>query len=409
MMEDASVFLADALNRPFGEALTTTYSGYLHVVPRLLAEIAALFPPAWAAVVLSGEAALVTAGLALVVYTASAGLLPRRIQRVLVSAPMVVLPLAQSEMLNSVAMLRWQLIYTTFWAVLWVSPSRAGRVVGPTVIALAALSDNVVWLFLPLAVARLWQRRDGGSIAAVAALGLGTVAQAGALLFGASSRGLTPRLDPVWAISAYVVRPVPQSVVGARWVTEQPAHTIAGLLPVAAGWLIVAVLVLLAWRRFTAPLWTLAWASIGYSVAVYLFCAMVVGFAGPRYGAPAALLVITGLVALTNPRGDLLVPERAGLREVAPWLPVAALAALLAVVCVVNFRVPGDRTGGPRWSDGLREARIACAAGGTPVATPVEEPHPALPPAGLITADVPVSPVRMGWSAHLPCAYLTRR
>jgi hypothetical protein len=120
------------------------------------------------------------------------------------------------------------------------------------------------------------------------------------------------------------------------------------------------------------------------------------------------MLLLTGLVALTNPRVGLAVSESTGSRRIGPWLPVAGLAALLAVVVVVNYRVPGERTEGPSWSDGLRQARIACASGGNPVAVPTEEPHPAVPPAGVVTADIPVSPADMGWSAHLPCSYLNR-
>ena len=226
-------------------------------------------------------------------------------QRLLVSAPMVVLPLAQSEMLNSIAMLRWYFIYATFWAVLWVPQTRWGRIIGPAVVILAALSDAVVWIFLPLVVLRWWLRRDRSAVVMGAALLFGTLMVATVVITGATTRGVQPRLEPVWALASYVLRPVPQVLL----------------------------------------------------------------------------------------------------------LPITGLVVLVALVCVVNLRVDGDRTGGPRWSDGLRAARTACDHGGQPVSPPTvapHQPHPSIPPTGASTANIPVSPARLAWAAHLPCDYLNR-
>ena len=60
VMEDARVFLADQVNLGFFRALVTPYSGYFHLLPRLLAGIAALFPPDLAAAVM---ALIVAAGM----------------------------------------------------------------------------------------------------------------------------------------------------------------------------------------------------------------------------------------------------------------------------------------------------------------------------------------------------------
>lgn len=411
LMEDASVFLSDALHKGLIEAVTTSYAGFFHLVPRLLAQVAALFPPDWAATVLAVEAAGVTSLLSLMVYVASGGILQNPLQRLLVSAPMVVLPLAQSEMLNSIAMLRWHFIYATFWAVLWVPQTRWGRIIGPSVVILAALSDAVVWIFLPLVVLRGWLRRDRSAVVMAAALLFGTLMVATVVVTGVTTRGVQPRLDPVWAVVSYVLRPVPQVLVGARWVTEGPGHSLSGLLPVAAGWLIVAAVGTLALRRVTRPQWLLAGVAVIFSVVIYVFCVMTVGFAGPRYGAPTAMLVMTATVALLTPRSDRLPGRHHWLANSRPLLPITGLAVLVAVVCMVNLRVDGDRTGGPRWSDGLRTARTACHIGGQqvpPPTVPPDQPHPSIPPPGAITASIPVSPTRLAWAAHLPCAYLNR-
>ena len=411
MMEDASVFLSEALHKGFIEAVTTSYAGFYHLVPRILGEVAALFPADWAATVLAVEAALVTSLLSLMVYVASGGVLPNRLQRLLVSAPMVVLPLAQSEMLNSIAMLRWYFIYATFWAVLWIPSTRWGRIIGPSVVILAALSDAVVWIFLPLVVLRWWLRRDRCAVVMAAALLFGTLMVASVVVSGVTTRGVQPRFDPVWALASYVLRPVPQVLIGSRWVTEGPADSVSGLLAVAVGWLIVAVIGMLALRRVTRPQWVLATVAVFFSVVIYLFCVMTVGFAGPRYGAPTAMLVMTALVALLTPRSEQSPGRQQWSAINRPLLPITGLAVLVTIVCVVNLRVAGDRTGGPRWSDGLQAARIACDHGGQPVPPPTvapHQPHPSIPPTDAITANIPVSPVRLAWAAHLPCDYLSR-
>src|SRR5512135_3552357 len=51
LAEDSGIFYTDALNRPVLGAIGRPYEGYMHVVPRLLAEFAAWFPVTAAAVV----------------------------------------------------------------------------------------------------------------------------------------------------------------------------------------------------------------------------------------------------------------------------------------------------------------------------------------------------------------------
>lgn len=389
VMEDARVFLADQVNLGFFHTLVTPYSGYFHLLPRLLAGIAALFPPDLAAAVMATEAALVTALLAVAVYFASAGLLPTRVQRLLVAAPVVVMPVAQVELFNEINMLRWQLMYATFWAALWVARGRGGRIAATLVLVAAGTSDNVVWLFLPLLVLRwcAWRgtRRDFTAIIGGAALALGAVASLISVVAGISSRGVTPRLDPVWAVSAYVLRPIPQMMVGSRWVGESPAHTVTGLIPVAAGWLVFLAVVLVAARRRTRPDWLLAGIAFVMGTVLYLYTIMVVGVAGPRYSAPAGMLALTCVVALLTPG-----PARPGRSRRMAVAPLATFTVLFTLVCALNIRMYSWRSDGPRWSDELRQARATCAQ------------------TGVTTADITVSPAFIGWSARLPCSYLRR-
>jgi hypothetical protein len=381
--EDAHIFLADALAHPIWTNLATPYSGYLHTLPRLLAELAAFAPPAYAPAALTVAAALCTVLLSLVVYVASAGHLQSTPARLAVSVPMLLLPFAQAELPLSLATLRWQLMYVTFWALLWTPATRTGRVILVLLVALSVSSDNVVILFLPLALARWYVRRDRLSAALAAIVGLGAAVSVAIPAFGIDMHPtIHPRVSPLWAVEAYVVRPLPQLLFGGGSIGDRPGRGVAGLAITAAAWGCVAMAVLVAWRRRT-PRWPLATLAAAYSGGMYVFVVMTSGYALSRYSAPVALLIVTALVALLAPHPDA--------RRVGParWLPFGVLATGLLVVCALNFRIPNVRSDGPLWSKGLTSARVVCAS-------------------GVRQADIPVSPTALGWDAKLPCDYLRR-
>ena len=95
--EDGTIFLQQALDKSFPHALATPYAGYLHVVPRLLAELAAPFPLAAAAGVLAASAGAVVALLAAYVWVASASVLTTRRARALLVALFICVPPAVIE------------------------------------------------------------------------------------------------------------------------------------------------------------------------------------------------------------------------------------------------------------------------------------------------------------------------
>jgi hypothetical protein len=374
--EDAHTFLADAVAQPLWRNLVTPYSGYLHALPRLLAQLAALFPPGMAPAVLTVSAALTTALLAAVVYVASGSHLPTPAARLTVSAPMLLLPFAQAELPLALATLRWQLMYVVFWLLLWTPATRIGRVLLPVLLVLAVFSDNVVIIFLPLALLRWYVKRDRQSAALTGIVAVGALVSLAIPILGINEHPeLRPRISPVWAVEAYAVRPLPELLFGAGRTGERPGLTVA-----AAAWAAIAVALLVAWRR-QARRWPLALLAVGYSAIMYIFVVMTSGYALLRYSAPVALLMITALVALLAPWSAPAPGWQ--------WLPFAVFAAALLAVVVVNFRVPNVRSDGPLWSGGLTHARSACAA-------------------GAADAAIPVSPTELGWDARLPCDYLRR-
>jgi hypothetical protein len=369
--EDGKIFLAGAVNRG-APALTTSYAGYQHLVPRLLAVPAALVPPAAAPVMLAVSAAVCTSLLALLVYLAAAEHLPARLPRMLLAGFVVALPLAAGELPNSIANLHWAGLYAVFWVLVWTPRSRAGRIVAAAVVTLIALSDVLTLALVPLALLRLAARRDRHSAVLGTLLTGGVLVQIAGLLTGSASRPLSP--DPLQPVTGYVLRVVPSTMLGERWFST---HVDARWLVLAAvAWLLVAAAVAVAVFRFSAPAWPLAAAAAAASLALYLLPVALSGVATPRYAAAPGMLLVTALVALLQPGGRL---GRA---------PQYALATLLAAVCAANLVVDNPRAHGPQWSEELRQARVACAGGAPAV-------------------DVPIPP-RDGddWSAHLPCRYL---
>lgn len=391
-VEDGTIFLADAAARPFGASLAIPYSGYFQLLPRVLAEFAALAPVSKAAMVLAVEGALANVLLGLFVYLASGGLLRQPLLRLLVSVPIVATPVAHLDLPNSITMLRWPIMYATFWAVLWVPTRRLGAIVGLSVVLLAAFSDNVVPFFLPLALARWALRRDRYALYVSIALAAGTVANAALVISGASRHpGLSPRPNPVWAAAEWLLRPVTQAVAGERWAALPRPHTLAGVAPIAFAWIVVAAVVVVAWRRFTAPNWLLAAVAAGYSLVLYAYVIMLSGFAIERYTLPAVLLLLVSAAALVQPR--TAEPRvRIALRALG-WrraTPAVALVAVVLSACLANLRVLDYRSTGPLWSTEVARAQLRCA---------VE---------GLTTVEVPVSPAHISpvWKAKLPCRYI---
>lgn len=388
--EDGSIFLTEVVRDGPLSSLTTSYAGYHHLVPRLLALVAAVFPASAAATVLAIEAAVAVALVAVLVYRASAAHLPSTTSRLLVSAPVVLVPVAQGDVLNSIANFHWFGMYALFWLLIWTPDSRLERIVAVATVFLVAGSDILVMVFVPLALWRALRRPDGRGreahgVALCVALALGIVIHVAGLVSGSSERELAP--SPVRAVSGWILRAVPAPLVGERWLGGEITARWVALAGIA--WLIVGTVVLIAYlsrRRGVLPAtmavhpkWTLAAAATFHSAALYMLPTVLSGVATPRYAVAPALLVVVALVAL-------LQPDEANRRGTAP---LVALATLLAIVAAVNLRVDNARGDGPRWSDELDRARAQCTTSG-------QAPDIPIPPLG---AETP-------WLVDVPCDYL---
>ncbi len=253
--EDGARFLVDALSKPFAVNLVTPYAGYLHLVPRLVAQVVALLPLGSAAAGLAVLAAAIRAGIAVFVFAASGGYLRAWWLRSGLAAGVVVLPAANGEALNNIADLHWFLLFGAFWALLWRPVGRWRTALATTVVFLSVGSSVLALGLLPLALirgmSRAWRDR-----VVVVGFGLGAIAQVGAMLTG------HPRNDSV--------RPFNPGQAGLTSLLRGPLMTFTGPDPVP--WLV---------------------RSFGYwPAALALACVLAIAVAGIRGGVAASRLVV---------------------------------------------------------------------------------------------------------------------
>ncbi len=360
--EDGHFLLQFALFRPAWYDLFRPFVGYFQVLPRLMADVATVLPISWAAAVMSIEAAVVTALLTLAVYVASGAHFPHRLARLLVSAPMLFSATAENnvaEIYNRPATVQFFLAYALFWLLLWVPQRRAGRIVLICVLGLAAFSTFLVVLLIPLALLRLYVRRNGTSLTLLAFLAAGAALQIGGLYHGLSDRAFTvPRYQPLWALSSYVVWAVPHSLLGYRleWRVTDVVH--ADLLwLIVVPWLIIAAVVTVALRRLTRPAWLFAIVAAAHSALLACATVMANGVITQRYLLPVAMLLLTALTAM-------LLPSQ----RFSPALartPLVLLAALVFIISAFNYRWDNTyRAHSPRWSSQIERAAEACQVPG---------------------------------------------
>jgi hypothetical protein len=152
--EDRSIFLPQALLHPLG-SLTQPYAGYLQLLPRLIAEVAARLPLRDAAAGFAVAGALTASCTAVFVFHASSGHIRRPELRLMLAASVLLLPTALLSIANSGVDAPWYLLFATFWALLWRPRSRAGMAAAALFCFAAASSNALAALYLPLAAARV--------------------------------------------------------------------------------------------------------------------------------------------------------------------------------------------------------------------------------------------------------------
>jgi hypothetical protein len=368
--EDGTIFLAGAVDHGFG-SFFHFYAGYLHTVPRIGALIAAALPLSIAPLVMTSYAVVITSICAATVESLSGAYVQARWIRVGLGLCFGFLPAIRVESIADMANLQFFLITASFWVLLVIPRTRAGRGLSVVYLAATAASTIVGFVMFPVALLRLVDRRNRLPAAVFVAVQIlhgiavlvvhpGRQAMAGASLpniargylydvlssqfFGGPFSNLHHKHLTVIVIGVVVI-------ASAVLLLVNRPHDAAGQLVVAAGALLLAG-------------------------ATYLLEAATQG-ALDRYVVLPAFLTLFG-VGIVADVASRLKPTR----------PIAAVAALAVVLSWgFSFPVTPYRDTGPRWSPVYAQAQRACEGATGVVRLPV----------------LPALPVHF-WTVVLPCS-----
>ena len=373
--EDGTVFLSEAVASAPGGVLLEPAVGYLHLFPRLVADLAALLPLALAAWVFTLGGALVVAAMALLAFHASGAYLHHTWTRVVLATSVVLVPVGGAEALNSTALAHFFLLYGAFWSLLWVPFSRLGRATATLVVTLATMSNPLTVVLAPLAVGRLIAVRGVRDHLVTVAFAGGLLVQLASMLTSQSDRDLASTAPTARLLARFIWHVAVGGLVGERLQTDASTLLVVVLMLWAGAlWL---VMLAVAWRRRADHRVLLAAAAAAGAVLTYAAPVLLSGWHTPRYAVAPALLALVAFVALV----DALASRKDSWPTTAV---VGAVLVTLAAAWVTSFPLHNERSDGPQWTSELEGARRDCD--GLPVSALVEVP---------ITPD--------GWSVELPC------
>ena len=394
--EDGHIFLAQAFSNNLADNLTTSYQGYLHTVPRLIAKAASWIPLDHAPLAMSLLATLLVSALAVYVFQASSAWIASPLLRAVLALAVPFIPVTAREMSGTVSNLHWYFIYACFWAVICPWRNRVWLPVTTAVVLLGVLSDPLVGVLLPLALVFAVRAREHRAWVVPGAIALGLIAQfalraEGTKPFGGSDWGVLPRMFAERVTSSLLVGDrYLKSVFAAR--TGSP-FAWASLAVVALG------IGIGLWRLRGRRAWLLGGgAGIGVSFFVssaltrgtfFLSHTQPWGLGGTRYIYMPVLFLLTGLLAAVDRRGHGEGQMRA--REII--VSVAVLA-----VMVTGYAAPHRSAGTKRWRPFLAKARVACAANRT--IPPIQVSGPTFNRGAVI----PIDPAR--WVIRIGCSRL---
>ena len=371
--EDGVIFYAQALSKSVLGSLMTAYNGYDQLVPRLAVQVARAAPVPDAAATIAVVGALGLAALGCLVFHMARGHIPSAALRALLVAAMVLLPVANFEMLDNLVNLPWWLFFAAFWALLWRPRGVGGAAVAALLCGLAAASEPLVALLLPLAAVRVVVLRRPRELAAVAGLAAGLVFQSVVVLRTTSGHSY-PATGLSHVPADFAVR------VGLGWLTgrrgtaallswDRPVTDVLGLVVLAG---VLAAALKLGSRRVRAlTVAAGALAPLCFAIPVWLRGAaplmsagtsdFTIGFAG-RYAATPILMVLSVVLALVGhlSAGRSTSRPRPPHAVYRPLWAATAVCALLLPAWVADFRDRNARMDGPTWQSQLGAADAQC-------------------------------------------------
>jgi hypothetical protein len=358
--EDGARFMVDAVRFPALQNLVEPYGGYLHTLPRLVAEVVALLPIEWTAAGFAIAAAMLRALIALITFAGSKAYLKSTPTRFALAALVIVLPAGNSETLNNMSNLHWFVLYGAFWALLW---RNAPRVPVALFVFLAAVTSPLVFILAPIALVRLFLPRKEVPTAFLA----GLVVQGLAMIFATRTPYSHDEIDPVQVLLASLLRvPVVAFTGSERAGLFYPAH---GNLVIVVT-LLIAVVPMVAGLRFGNRAGrTLVLVAAAYSVIVIVACLVLnwtqilqvqapeVVMAAQRYSIAPCLFLFTAIFV-----GLGATPSETWGRAV-----VGGSRYLIGIIVVVSIfwylQESRPVLKGVPWDESVAKARADCSAG----------------------------------------------
>ena len=355
-VEDGGVFFGHAVDQPFLDSLAASHFGYLHTAPRLIAEPATWFSLEHAPLVMALLTCATVGLLAAYVFLASEPWIASPLLRGVLAVSMALLPAAAREMGGTATNLHWPLIFAAFWAVLCPWRGRRWLACSVAVVGLAALSDPLCVVLLPIAVALAVVGRERRAWVLPAVIAVGLLAHLAlrdddAERFGSLEVADVPRI--------FAERVTSSLLVGDRYLKDLFGGATGSPFAWATLVLVVVALGAALWRLRGRRRWLVG----GAAVLSVVFFAIPVATRGtsvffpnePWLAASSRYVYLPILFLLT---ALLVAADRDGSRL--RWREVVVAVLVLAVVAV-NYRAPNRTEGGPRWKPELAKAKRECA------------------------------------------------
>jgi hypothetical protein len=372
--EDGSVYLSQARQHSVLSTLRTPYAGYIQIVPRFLGALAARLPLRDVAAFYALAGALVVSALALVVFWATSGHIRSTAIRGLVAVAIVLLPVAQGELLNNGVNLGWYLMPVAFWLLLWRPHSRWEVAVAALIVFLAPMTDPLCAALIPLAVVAVLARSRRRDLIVPLAFATGLVAQATLSRIGHAHRAFSPTANAPKLAGWYA-----QSVIARVWFGTRilgSSHSSRNLVLTALAIVAVSAIGYLLWTSMNAHAQAFGLAALASSVLLFALPTMTSGNNPARYAAPAMLVLFGALaVFFDQPSPGLERWAWQGARIAAVFILVAVWAA--------DFRPDTPRAHAVLWQHELSRATDECR----------NQPAP----------SVTIATAPPGWTMTLPC------
>ena len=361
-VEDGQVFLGQAVGQHWWDTFATSHLGYLHTAARAITEVASWFPLERAPLVMALLTSLVVAGLALYVFEASAAWVASPLLRAALAVAVALAPVTARDIAGTVANLHWYLIYASFWAVVCPWRSRGWLVASGAVAFASVLTDPLTAVLVPLGILLALRTRDRSAWVVPGLIALGVLVQLalrdeGAERIGGVDVAAVPRI--------FAERVTSSLVAGDQHLFDLFDGRTGS--PFAWGSLVaVALVVALALWRLSGRRRMLVAVSAALSLAFFLIPVISRGtdllvpdvpwaLGASRYMYLPALFLLTALVAAAD-RPALGDARRS------PWREIA-LALLVLVPLMLDYRAPHRTEGEPRWGPVVRDAERACREG----------------------------------------------